>query len=228
MASPLIEERAHRLAVQVPRTGWSVDGDPVRLAQVVANLLTNAAKYTDPGGRDRGRRERRGADEIAVSRARQRHRASPRSMLPRVFDLFVQSAAAARPRRGRPRAGADAGAQPGGAARRHASTADSAGPGRGSEFIVHAAARRRRGAAAGLPERARRRAPAPAEAPESRPGSGACWWSTTTRDAAEILARALRRAGPRGRAPRTTASQRAGAGRALPPRRRRCSTSACR
>ena len=49
MTSPAIETRRHTLTVDVPR-GLIVDGDAARLAQVTANLLTNAAKYTDPGG----------------------------------------------------------------------------------------------------------------------------------------------------------------------------------
>ena len=48
---PLFDRRGHRLEVDVPRERWIVHGDRVRLAQVVANLLSNAAKYTDPGGR---------------------------------------------------------------------------------------------------------------------------------------------------------------------------------
>jgi signal transduction histidine kinase/ActR/RegA family two-component response regulator len=47
---PLVEQRRHTLRVEVATSGLVVDGDPVRLAQIVRHLLDNAAKYTDPGG----------------------------------------------------------------------------------------------------------------------------------------------------------------------------------
>jgi PAS domain S-box-containing protein len=50
VAGPLIEERRHRLSVSVPTTGIVLDADAERIAQVMANLLTNAAKYTPSGG----------------------------------------------------------------------------------------------------------------------------------------------------------------------------------
>ncbi len=87
MTSPAIEERRHVLNVQVPR-GLIVSGDPARLAQVVANLLTNAAKYTDPGGRITiaGRADS-GAGVVTVADT---GRGIAPEMLPRIFDLFSQ------------------------------------------------------------------------------------------------------------------------------------------
>jgi signal transduction histidine kinase len=51
IASPLLEERRHRRELDVPPSVLTVHGDETRLAQVAANLLTNAARYTDEGGR---------------------------------------------------------------------------------------------------------------------------------------------------------------------------------
>ncbi len=47
---PLIEARQHRFAVDVPSEPVRAVADPARMMQVIANLLTNAAKYTEPGG----------------------------------------------------------------------------------------------------------------------------------------------------------------------------------
>ena len=87
MTSPAIETRHHRLIVDVPR-GLEVDADAARLAQVLANLLTNAAKYTDAGGEIRVAAERNGG-EIVVSVADSGTGIAPH-VLPLVFDLFIQ------------------------------------------------------------------------------------------------------------------------------------------
>jgi signal transduction histidine kinase/CheY-like chemotaxis protein len=87
IAAPLVEERRHVLSVSVPR-GLLVEGDEVRLAQVVANLLTNAAKYTPPGGRI-DVRAARAADGVELV-VRDNGIGIAPELLPRVFDLFVQ------------------------------------------------------------------------------------------------------------------------------------------
>jgi CheY-like chemotaxis protein/anti-sigma regulatory factor (Ser/Thr protein kinase) len=87
IATPLLEQRRHFLAVDVAR-GLRVDGDPMRLAQVVANLLTNAAKYTPKGGRIEVRAAREG-DRVVLA-VRDNGVGIPRELLPQVFDLFVQ------------------------------------------------------------------------------------------------------------------------------------------
>ena len=87
MTSPAIESRRHTLTVDVPR-GSIVDGDAARLAQVTANLLTNAAKYTDPGGQIAVSGSSK--DSQAVLTVIDTGRGIAPDMLPRIFDLFAQ------------------------------------------------------------------------------------------------------------------------------------------
>ncbi len=86
-SSPLIEQREHHLSVNVA-PGLAVDADPARLAQVFANLLTNAAKYTPPGGDIQVNAQREG-DAIAVS-VRDTGIGIRPEVLPSIFDHFVQ------------------------------------------------------------------------------------------------------------------------------------------
>jgi signal transduction histidine kinase len=88
MTSPLVEQKHHALDVRVPSTGVAVYGDPTRLQQVVLNLLTNAAKYTEPRGRISVAVSRHG--DVVELRIRDSGIGIEASMLPHVFDLFVQ------------------------------------------------------------------------------------------------------------------------------------------
>jgi CheY-like chemotaxis protein len=88
-ARPLIEERGHRLRIDLPPTALVLDADPTRLEQVITNLLTNAAKYTSRGGDILLRAEKAGRE--AVLRVRDTGIGIRPEMLPRVFDLFQQA-----------------------------------------------------------------------------------------------------------------------------------------
>jgi PAS domain S-box-containing protein len=86
---PFIDSRRHTLDVALPSDPLLVEADPVRLAQILANLLNNAAKYTPEGGRVRLAVERdRGEAAIRVSDTGM---GIAPEMLPRVFDLFSQA-----------------------------------------------------------------------------------------------------------------------------------------
>jgi CheY-like chemotaxis protein/anti-sigma regulatory factor (Ser/Thr protein kinase) len=87
-ARPLVDQLDHRLIVSVPEEPIVVDGDLTRLAQVVGNLLTNAAKYTPPGG-DIGVAVERREDEVVLT-VSDTGIGIPPSELDRVFDLFSQ------------------------------------------------------------------------------------------------------------------------------------------
>ncbi len=88
-ASPIIETARHTLIVDVAKEGLVVDVDRVRMAQIIANLLTNAAKYTPPGGRIRVAAAVDGGD-IAIS-VEDNGTGISDELLPRVFNLFVQA-----------------------------------------------------------------------------------------------------------------------------------------
>jgi len=87
-SQPNIEAAGHRLEVRLPSQPLPVHGDLVRLAQVVSNLLNNAAKYTPPGGRIEVAARPEG-DQVVVSVTDNGSGISP-EMLPHVFDLFAQ------------------------------------------------------------------------------------------------------------------------------------------
>jgi PAS domain S-box-containing protein len=88
MASLLLEKRQHRLDVEIePGLAW--EGDPVRLAQVVSNLLTNAARYTEPGGNVRLRARREDGSWLRISVLDDGVGMTP-ELRAQVFDLFFQ------------------------------------------------------------------------------------------------------------------------------------------
>jgi PAS domain S-box-containing protein len=85
----LVEERAHRLSLLVLEDEMQVEADPTRLEQVIVNLITNAAKYTEPGGTIEVMVERHGGD--AVLRVRDNGAGIAPDTLRQIFDLFTQA-----------------------------------------------------------------------------------------------------------------------------------------
>jgi signal transduction histidine kinase len=134
IVQPLIDERGHELTVDLPQGGLTVLGDPVRLTQALSNVLTNAAKYTDPGGRIWISASLERATEIEI-RVRDTGIGIPAELLPVLFKLFTQLDRAS----DRTRGGMGIGlalvrsliAMHGGSVSAH-----SEGLGRGSEFVL--------------------------------------------------------------------------------------------
>jgi PAS domain S-box-containing protein len=133
-SKPLIDSMGHHLSVSLPPQSVKLDADPVRLAQVVSNLLNNAAHYSARGGRIHLSVERQGPE---VRLAVRDTGAGIRSQdLERIFGLFVQVGPPSTRRQG----GLGIGLSlvltmvelHGGKVE-----ARSGGPGQGSEFIVH-------------------------------------------------------------------------------------------
>jgi CheY-like chemotaxis protein/two-component sensor histidine kinase len=87
---PLIEQSGHRLTVDLPAGPLVIDADVLRLSQVIANLLNNAAKYTERGGRIGLRVERsEGRGEVSLH-VTDNGVGIPAAMLPQVFQMFTQ------------------------------------------------------------------------------------------------------------------------------------------
>lgn len=87
-ARPAMAAAGHEFVVSIPAEAVRLDADPVRIAQVFGNLLTNACKYTPPGGRIRLSVERRD-DQVAVS-VKDSGVGIPAEMLHGIFNPFVQ------------------------------------------------------------------------------------------------------------------------------------------
>jgi signal transduction histidine kinase len=85
---PVIDAKHHTLTVSVADESLQVNGDPARLSQILGNILNNAAKFTDPGGRIRLSVARK-ADTVVINVVDSGAGISE-EMLPRVFDLFTQ------------------------------------------------------------------------------------------------------------------------------------------
>lgn len=85
---PLIEASHHQLAISLPADPVIVDGDAVRLSQVFANLLNNAAKYMNEGGQIWLQARLQG-DKVHIS-VRDTGIGIPRDMLPQIFNMFTQ------------------------------------------------------------------------------------------------------------------------------------------
>jgi signal transduction histidine kinase len=85
---PLFRERAHDVSIVSSYRALHVNGDMTRLVQSVVNILTNAAKYTDTGGRIA--LQTRAEGELALIEISDNGAGISAELLPRVFDLFVQ------------------------------------------------------------------------------------------------------------------------------------------
>jgi PAS domain S-box-containing protein len=85
---PLIDAREHRLVLRIAEEAIPVHADPLRMQQVVVNLLNNAAKYTPPGG-EISLSTRFDDGHVSIS-VRDTGQGIARESLDRVFDLFIQ------------------------------------------------------------------------------------------------------------------------------------------
>src|SRR5262249_13396825 len=132
-SKPLIEAARHQLAISLPAEPVTLDADPVRIAQVIANLLNNAAKYTKEGGQIWLTAVH---DPSQVVLTVQDHGSGiPDDMLPKVFELFTRVNRSYDPSQGGLGIGL---ALVRSIVEMHDGTVEvhSEGPGKGSEFVV--------------------------------------------------------------------------------------------
>ncbi|HYO12101.1 MAG TPA: PAS domain S-box protein [Thermoanaerobaculia bacterium] len=179
-ARPLLEARGHSFSVSLPDEPLWLEADATRMEQVLANLLNNAAKFTEPGGQVGLSVEREGDDVLL--RVRDTGVGIPPDLLPRIFDLFVQG------ERSLDRAHGGLGiglTLVRSLVERHGGTvaAASEGPGRGSEITVRLPL---------LPDAARDAPAAAAVPPEKRRETVRVLLVEDNEDAAAALAELLR------------------------------------
>src|SRR5262249_49168410 len=86
---PFIEGRSQKLSVRIPEETLWVKGDPVRLEQVICNLLNNAAKYSEVG--EQIRLEVEATDNWVTVHVRDNGIGIPPEVMPYIFDLFAQA-----------------------------------------------------------------------------------------------------------------------------------------
>ena len=128
-----IKAGSHKLTVDLPAEALPLSVDPTRIVQVICNLISNAAKYTPPGGRITvSARRQDGALEFSV---RDTGIGIPHDMLQKVFDMFTQVAQSVERSQGGLGIGLTLVKR---LVELHGGTVEarSAGPGRGSEFVV--------------------------------------------------------------------------------------------
>jgi signal transduction histidine kinase len=133
LSRPLIDARQHKLTVAIAPGTLPAEGDPVRLEQIVTNLLLNAAKYTERGGEIVLAAQREG-DAIVVT-VKDTGMGIPPGQIGRMFELFAQGDRSLERSEGGLGIGLTLARS---LAEMHGGrlTATSAGPGRGSEFVV--------------------------------------------------------------------------------------------
>ena len=132
-SSPLIQKWGHELTVTIPPEPIYLEADLTRLSQVLMNLLNNAAKYTNQGGRIWLTAERQ-SDKVLI-RVKDTGIGIPAEMLPRIFGMFTQVDRSLERSQGGLGIGLTLVQR---LVEMHGGTveAQSAGPGRGSEFVL--------------------------------------------------------------------------------------------